>query len=398
MIRLPSIVACVAALLATPTMAHADQPSIDARTWRPSTDPSASMVVEPVMTPGPGVLSFAGFANYAYRPVTLSNSGVGMNSLRPVNHALGFDAVANLGIGTRLAVGADIPLVAYQTGQTGSPGLAATGSSSDKVPKSAMGDIGLTIKGTLLPNDAGGFGLAGIGLVTLPTGDRSSFAGEGSVNASARALAEYTLLFASVQASLGYHLRTNHHTWPAPEIGGYRFGNEVPWSLGIMVRPGVLGIDSDNRQRWEIAAHGALPAGPVGPFGSGDPGSSALSPVLLGASNRIELGHYRDAFVLVGAEVGLNQAIGTPVVRGIVSIGWAPRDHDRDHDGIPDDVDQCPDIPEDKDGFEDDDGCPDIDNDNDGILDKDDACPNVAGVPSTDPKKNGCPAPDTSNP
>jgi hypothetical protein len=165
-----------------------------------------------------------------------------------------------------------------------------------------------------------------------------------------------------------------------------------------MVRPGVLGVDSDNRQRWEIAAHGALPAGPVGPFGLGEPGSAALSPVLLGASNRIELGHYRDAFVLVGAEVGLNQAIGAPVVRGIVSLGWAPRDHDRDHDGIPDDIDQCPDIPEDKDGFEDDDGCPDIDNDDDGILDKDDACPNVAGVPSSDPKKNGCPATGTSNP
>ena len=49
------------------------------------------------------------------------------------------------------------------------------------------------------------------------------------------------------------------------------------------------------------------------------------------------------------------------------SFGGAPEDSD--HDGIPDDVDKCPDQPEDKDGFEDDDGCPDPDNDHDGICD-----------------------------
>src|SRR5205823_5176256 len=42
---------------------------------------------------------------------------------------------------------------------------------------------------------------------------------------------------------------------------------------------------------------------------------------------------------------------------------------------------------EDKDGFEDDDGCPDPDNDKDALLDADDKCPNEAG-----PKENGgCP-------
>ena len=42
---------------------------------------------------------------------------------------------------------------------------------------------------------------------------------------------------------------------------------------------------------------------------------------------------------------------------------------DKDQDGYDDDVDGCPDDPEDFDGFEDEDGCPDKDNDNDGILD-----------------------------
>jgi OmpA-OmpF porin, OOP family len=52
---------------------------------------------------------------------------------------------------------------------------------------------------------------------------------------------------------------------------------------------------------------------------------------------------------------------------------------DRDGDGIADAVDKCPDAPEDFDGFEDEDGCPEPDNDHDGVLDLNDRCPNEPG-------------------
>jgi outer membrane protein OmpA-like peptidoglycan-associated protein len=65
-------------------------------------------------------------------------------------------------------------------------------------------------------------------------------------------------------------------------------------------------------------------------------------------------------------------------------------DPDNDQDGILDKNDKCPNEPEDKDGFEDDDGCPDIDNDKDGLVDAEDKCPNAAG-----PRENqGCPDTD----
>ncbi|MGM0595870.1 MAG: OmpA family protein [Myxococcota bacterium] len=48
---------------------------------------------------------------------------------------------------------------------------------------------------------------------------------------------------------------------------------------------------------------------------------------------------------------------------------------DSDGDGIPDSKDKCPNKPEDFDGFEDKDGCPDKDNDGDGIADSVDKCP-----------------------
>jgi outer membrane protein OmpA-like peptidoglycan-associated protein len=60
---------------------------------------------------------------------------------------------------------------------------------------------------------------------------------------------------------------------------------------------------------------------------------------------------------------------------------------DWDKDGIPDHLDKCPKEPEDKDGFEDIDGCPELDNDSDGITDQNDKCPDISGTV----ENNGCP-------
>ena len=67
---------------------------------------------------------------------------------------------------------------------------------------------------------------------------------------------------------------------------------------------------------------------------------------------------------------------------------------DVDNDGIPDNVDDCPHLPED---FEDAiDGCPSEheifhDQDQDGIEDHDDQCPNVAETYNKFQDEDGCP-------
>jgi len=66
-------------------------------------------------------------------------------------------------------------------------------------------------------------------------------------------------------------------------------------------------------------------------------------------------------------------------------------DPDNDADGILDDPDECPDRPEDVDGFQDDDGCPDPDNDLDGFPDERDSCPNDAEVVNGVRDNDGCP-------
>jgi hypothetical protein len=67
---------------------------------------------------------------------------------------------------------------------------------------------------------------------------------------------------------------------------------------------------------------------------------------------------------------------------------------DPDGDGIPSATDQCDDDPEDDDGFEDSDGCPDPDNDEDGINDDVDNCVNEAEDADGFEDADGCPDPD----
>jgi len=82
----------------------------------------------------------------------------------------------------------------------------------------------------------------------------------------------------------------------------------------------------------------------------------------------------------------------SPVVLGPVTgekVGAAAGD--KDGDGIPDQDDLCPNDPEDKDGFEDGDGCPDPDNDKDRIPDRLDKCPNDPETYNGFEDDDGCP-------
>jgi OmpA-OmpF porin, OOP family len=69
-------------------------------------------------------------------------------------------------------------------------------------------------------------------------------------------------------------------------------------------------------------------------------------------------------------------------------------DDDPDKDGILGDADKCPTEAEDKDSFEDDNGCPDPDNDSDGIADANDKCATEPEDKDNFQDDDGCPDPD----
>lgn len=93
----------------------------------------------------------------------------------------------------------------------------------------------------------------------------------------------------------------------------------------------------------------------------------------------------------VGGGAGVLQGVGVPDARAIASFTFAHEVGDQDGDGTPDNLDTCPTIPEDKDSFEDDDGCPDPDNDQDGISDFKDKCPNQPETVNGFQDDDGCP-------
>jgi OmpA-OmpF porin, OOP family len=99
----------------------------------------------------------------------------------------------------------------------------------------------------------------------------------------------------------------------------------------------------------------------------------------------------------LGGGTGIIQGVGVPKVRGMLGVLYVAEGKDVDGDGIEGAADQCPTEPEDRDGYEDSDGCPDNDNDLDNIPDKQDKCPGQAedldGFEDTD----GCPEADNDH-
>lgn len=88
--------------------------------------------------------------------------------------------------------------------------------------------------------------------------------------------------------------------------------------------------------------------------------------------------------------------LGAPSGAGGSAAPLAPlpplqRIADTDADGIEDALDVCPSVPEDLDGFVDQDGCPEPDDDGDGVPDPQDACPGVAETANGVLDADGCP-------
>ena len=89
--------------------------------------------------------------------------------------------------------------------------------------------------------------------------------------------------------------------------------------------------------------------------------------------------------------LGASLLVGSPKKAGAASPpAEEPENLDHDGDGVPDLADKCTEA-EDRDGFQDDDGCPDPDNDGDGIPDTLDKCPNDPETRNGVDDEDGCP-------
>jgi len=367
-------------------------PSLDLRGFRPSTDPGAGLYNEPVLPPEHGDGNVGLSVSYAYKPVWLKEFNTG-EEFYVIKHQLTGDLFGNIGVWGRLSLGVDLPFVLEQSGDKQTDRIIEVLGPTN-IPARAFGDVAFNAKVVLVPPTSGklgGFALAFHNQFTVPTGDPASFLGEGHVTNTSRFLAEIRFLVLALHLAGGVKFRAERERYlcanvpigPKEDPCKQIFQHELPFSFGLSFRPQALGIDPKGRWTFLLEGQGHQPLYPAFPFKK----NTLMTALEVGTGARLAFG---DGYLMGGVAWG-PYGMGSGQLRAMLTLGYAPRERDEDGDGIPDEDDQCRELREDKDGFEDQDGCPDGDNDNDAVPDEDDKCPTKKEDEDGIEDDDGCP-------
>ncbi len=393
------LLAMLAALVAPDARAELKQGPVDLQLFRPAMDTKGYITLNGSQILAPKDFSFGLVATWARNPLVLEANGSKFrvdNLLTPsLQAAVGLFASGQFGF----ELGFVMPVnILSGKGDPEDPGSPTTTNDDQNFKFAAQGPGDLMIHPKLRLSNASRnkLGLAVIPTIIVPTGDKQHFFGEGAVILQPAAVvdAEFgrTGRF-KMALNVGARLRTtpaqfiddaasfdhNVMMMPANTGRGIKVGNELLAGLGAAF--GVV------PERFEIVGE-VISFLPIGssqlPSGSLGPNAEALAGIKLYLA--------RNSFFVIGGGVALLHSYGSAQGgRAFMGIIFEPSIGDRDRDGYKDDVDQCPDDPEDFDDFEDEDGCPDPDNDKEGILDEDDKCPNVPETKNGFEDEDGCP-------
>ncbi|MFH2007308.1 MAG: OmpA family protein [bacterium] len=274
-----------------------------------------------------------------------------------------------LGLFKRLSLGLSMPMALYMSGtETNDLGEPATGG---KLSAFAWGDVALHVK-AFIYEMKNGLTLGAQLTITAPTGQFSKhFIGDELLTFRPRFILEFRHRVFSMAANLGGLFRIKEEGFYGDN---FHQGQNFTYGVGLAVRPA-------KKVPLRIFAEY---------FGRSDFTTRVdRNPMEVGLA--LGYGLPRGVHLMLGATAGVLAGIGTPDFRVFFGLRWSPSFKDSDGDGVPDERDKCPDQKEDKDGFEDDDGCPDPDNDKDGIPDKLDKCPNQPEDFDKFQDDDGCP-------
>ncbi|MBU0551351.1 thrombospondin type 3 repeat-containing protein [Myxococcota bacterium] len=131
-------------------------------------------------------------------------------------------------------------------------------------------------------------------------------------------------------------------------------------------------------------------------FSPDAPAADTYAHLAVSLGVQIQLGGERD-IDKDGVENGVDKCPVEAEDKDQFEDGDGCPDEDNDADGLKDGEDKCPNEAEDKDGDRDDDGCPDLDDDNDGVQNEQDKCPNEAEDKDGFQDEDGCPDLDNDN-
>ena len=319
--------------------------------------------------------------NYGYKPL----------SLRQQNTSGGYDKVgeivgnqvyvhidASVSILDRFLLNVDVPIAATQSGDSALQGTVGSG----------IADIRVGGRINVVGSQKDPFALALAGDFWLPTGKQEKGTGDENVRANPK-----LILSGNVSDSFVYSFNAGYLFRHYQDLGTAKVGDAITFgaAAAAVLADGMVQVGP------EIYGNTVTEA-------NAKPDTTDKTGLLLTHRSPIEaiLGaRFRIGDVVVGAAAGpgLTKAPGTPIFRALASIAFVPQvkvePGDRDHDGITDDKDACPDTPGVPNADPKLNGCPPPpppDRDGDGIPDAQDACPDQPGVANADPKKNGCPA------
>jgi hypothetical protein len=344
-------------------------------------------------------LSFGLVGSYLKQPIGLgvATADPGGSPVYAVDDRFDATLLFALGVTDRLELTMAAPATLYQSGA----GLTGAVSGSPALPRSAVRDFRFGLAFAIVPRprvgEPRGLALTGRMEFGAPLGNKTAFAGApGAVYAPSLVL-DWRLGRVLVAAEAFARIR------PEATFANATVGTQVGGALGVSVD--VL------RDRWltvaaEAFAMPGVSGQKISPFAEecttaeSCPGPKPLVPAEWIGS--VSTAHLLGGDVVFSVGAGgplpfVAHALTSPAYRVNFGIRYAPTGRDTDGDGIPDRDDKCPTLPEDKDGFEDADGCPDPDNDKDGIPDEKDRCRDAPEDFDGHQDADGCPDPDDDN-
>ena len=365
-----------AAVLLLASSAHARDAAPDIQQFKPATDVDGFMLVHDASLL-PQFRFGVGFTlNYAVNPLEVQAPGFG-RQFGLVDGILGGDLVGTFAVFDFWEVGLLVPLMQIPV----ETDFVASSAFPGRKVAYGFGDILIDSRIRILDPAEKKLGLAINPWLSIPTGNERIGLGRGLPGTGIKLIVSQRWKWFHFAVNAGYAF------FARSTVANLTTGNEFTYGGGVGVSPipGILEID--------LELDGSLIGGPNDRDDKErffDPAHSPAE-VLLSLRGTAPNG----LTVYGGVGKGISNGYGSPDVRIFGGVAYAVRTpRDRDKDGLHDKIDACVKDPEDVDGFQDEDGCPDPDNDADGVTDDVDQCRDVAedldGWQDTD----GCPDPD----
>jgi OOP family OmpA-OmpF porin len=350
---------------------------MDTHLFRPALDSKGFFTVNGSDILGANDISFGLVMDYGHNIMRLED-GHGADAL--LMHSFQGTFSFNYGIANRASIGLTIPVNLEGADLATGVGPAGATYTADKIQSQSFGFVALHGKYRLTRVERG-IGLAVVGQV-----------GFGGSNTAQKDLGADSIFFwpqlvaetrfgstgvFKVGANVGYRAHTQSNPRFDQVRGGpnFEYNNLVTAGLGLAFR--IIEPVDLVAETYLTQLAGGSSSSPV-----------KLSDEVVGG---IKVFVERNSYLMLGAGLRATDGFEAADQRGFIGFIFEPSIGDRDGDGYKDDVDKCPDDPEDFDGFQDADGCPDPDNDNDGILDVKDKCPNNPENRNGIEDQDGCP-------